>query len=897
MRIEMGNFGNLTPEVQATRVSLGNVGAQGSALSRLGSVISQTGEDIQRVQDKADLAATQAILTDAEAKSNDRWENPETGALVTRQGFNSAGVARDMDKQDVSDYDEARKRVPASQQVYFDAQWKAGQIRRASTYKNFEISQTASAQRQQLNATVQNSVEQEASAFDDPQAAGLVRGARRHSIELYGQAQGWSVDQITAAVSEANQKAMEQRAQNYAVSNPTGWLNGDFVSSNAAGMDMKAIALVESEGKHLNADGSIVTSSEGAQGKYQIMPDTGKELAAKRGIQYDPKDEEQNALLASDYANELFGKYGSETLAGAAYNWGQGRVDKLVDKIGDPRKGEISEAEFIRNLPAETRGWLARYRKNKTGLDPVSVNKIDNMAEAQIREQRTAVRNQIDPILNNTMSQLYNGEVPDAMPDRATIQFAYGPHGDGMVKQLGIAIDSARTFQAIQYITPAQQQQELSKVKPQVNDPDYAIKMDAYGKLAALVQKSNTAIQAQRDASRFNDALLMGEKLDPTDKAMQKAADSTPTAQNFRINDASTHDAVVQQVAQTGVIPEKVTTQLTAISRARTPEVVKQGAELFNRLYDTDPASVGDMPKEMQGFYMTVKQMTDAGMSSADAVQHAQDVTYNQNDALKKQLSADQSTSPYKKERDKAMDSARSSMAQWFRIDPEAGDKTPEAAAFRADYQSLYDLNYRTTGGNADAAKKLTNQQISKNWMISTVNGSAQFMKYAPEALYNHGPAGWQAEQWEEEKQRLMYGERDEIITTSGAKLGITSGRTAFVETKTPEPKIGGKLEIVPDVLTPRDGDYAIWVKTEGGTPRPYYNKYGQEMRWRPSLEDWEPYQKMQKDREEKGVSEREKGQEIRDFKAKHRALDEMYQRLHDERVDRQKQYFSWSSE
>ncbi|MCH5814784.1 lytic transglycosylase, partial [Salmonella enterica] len=91
----------------------------------------------------------------------------------------------------------------------------------------------------------------------------------------------------------------------------------------------------------------------------------------------------------------------------------------------------------------------------------------------------------------------------------------------------------------------------------------------------------------------------------------------------------STHDAVVQQVAQTGVIPEKVTTQLTAISRAKSPEVVKQGAELFSRLYDTDPASVGDMPKEMQGFYMTVKQLTDSGMAPDAAIEQAQNVTYN----------------------------------------------------------------------------------------------------------------------------------------------------------------------------------------------------------------------------------------------------------------------------
>lgn len=862
---------------------------QDNAFTALADV-GATGLDVyQKERQRVDLADMQSKINEFTTYGDDLQNNTQNG-LVTLQGKNAIGQGEARAGQLSAKAMELRDSLPEYMRPAFDQQIQPLGRSYGNRYRQYEVGQRQQFESGQYQGVLDNLQQQESESYNNPQEVTLIKQSRVNTIIQYGQSHGWSPEQMAAELHKYNNQALEKRAQNYAVSNPDGWLNGDFMSADSGGMDMRAIAIVESGGKHLNADGSVVTSSEGAQGRFQLMPATGKELAAKRGVRYDPKDEQQNALLASDYANELYGKYGSETLAGAAYNWGQGRVDKLIDKIGDPRKGEVSETEFIRNLPAETRGWLARYRKNKTGLDPVSVNKIDNMAEAQIQEQRVAVRNQIDPILNNTMSQLYNGEVPDAMPDRATIKFAYGQQGEGMVKQLGIAIDSARTFQAIQYISPAQQQQELSKVKPQVNDPDYAIKMDAYGKLAALVQKSNTAIQAQRDASRFNDAILMGEKLDPTDKAMQKAADATRAAQNFRINDASTHDDVVQQVAQTGIIPDKVTTQLTAISRAKSPEVVKQGAELFSRLYETDQASVGDMPKEMQGFYMTVKQLTDSGMSSVDAVQHAQDVTYNQNDALKKQLSADQSTSPYKKERDKAMDSARSSMAQWFRIDPEAEDKTPEAAAFRADYQTLYDLNYRTTGGNSDAAKKLTNQQISKNWMISTVNGTAQFMKYAPEALYNHGPSGWQAAQWEEEKHRLMYGDRNETIVTSGARLGITSGRTAFVETKTPESKIGGELVIVPDVSTPRSGDYAIWVKAEDGAPRPYYNKYGQEMRWKPSLQDWEPYQKMEKDREEAGEEQRRKGQEIRDFKAKHRALDEMYKRLHDERISRNSQ-------
>ncbi|MCG2854580.1 transglycosylase SLT domain-containing protein [Klebsiella grimontii] len=904
MRIPTGNFGNVTPQAQQTRVAVSNVGTIGNAVSGFGAATGQVAEQVQHEQDKADVAATQAILTDLEAKSNDRWENPETGATVTRQGFKSSGVVSDMDKADAGDYEEARKRVPASQLTYFDAQWKAGQVRRTSTYSGFERAQTDEAQRQQLNATVTTSVEQEASAYDNPMQAGLIRSARKHSIEMYGQARGWPQERIDAAVSEANQKALEQRAQNYAVTNPTGWLNGDFtlVNSSTGELDMRAVGLVESGGKHRNADGSLVTSPAGAQGEFQLMPDTGKELAAKRGVEYNPDDPVQHAQLARDYAGQLSKKYQSEPLAGAAYNWGMGNVDKLIAKVGDPRKGEISMADFVKQLPAETRGWLSRYNKNKTGLDPVAVNKIDNIAESQIRQQRTALRQQIDPILNNTMAQLYNGEVPDAMPNASTILFAYGEQGQTAVTQLDIAIDNARTFQAIQYVTPAEQQAELAKVKPQANDPDYALKLDAYGKLSALVQKSNANIQAQRDSARFNDALISGEKLDPSNKSMQKAADNTPSALNFRINDATTHDAIVQQVNQTGIIPSQVTSQLNAIARSSSPDVVKQGSTLFNALYETDPASVGDMPKDMQSFYLTVKQLTDSGMASDEALKQAQNVTYNQTDALKSQLSSTQSTKEYRKERDSAMDSAVSSMKPWYSFGgPAADDPNPNSVKFRNDYQSLYDINYRNSGGNADIAKKMTNTQIARTWSLSDVNGSAQLMKYAPEALYNYGPSGWQAAQWKEEKERLTYGEREEIIETNPTQLGITSGSVPVIKSNTPESRIGGELEITPDVLTTHNGDYAIMVrmKDKDGieSVQPYYDKFRRPMRWKPSLEDWEPYKKMQQEREQNDQDKVIRGESRYDFKAKHRALDEQYQRLHDERINRVKNYFSWSNE
>lgn len=74
------------------------------------------------------------------------------------------------------------------------------------------------------------------------------------------------------------------KAQNYAVTNPQGWLNGDFPVKDTGALDVRAIGIVESGGKHFNADGGVITSPAGAQGKYQLMPDLGKELAAKRGL-------------------------------------------------------------------------------------------------------------------------------------------------------------------------------------------------------------------------------------------------------------------------------------------------------------------------------------------------------------------------------------------------------------------------------------------------------------------------------------------------------------------------------------------------------------------------------------------------------------------------------------
>ena len=90
---------------------------------------------------------------------------------------------------------------------------------------------------------------------------------------------------------------------------------------------------------------SDAVSPAGARGLMQLMPETAKEM----GVQ-DSFDPQQNLFGGSQYLKQLLDKYGGDLdRALAAYNWGQGNVD---------RKG-------MAQMPQETRNYLDRV---KTGL-------------------------------------------------------------------------------------------------------------------------------------------------------------------------------------------------------------------------------------------------------------------------------------------------------------------------------------------------------------------------------------------------------------------------------------------------------------------------------------------------------------------------------------------------
>jgi membrane-bound lytic murein transglycosylase D len=106
-------------------------------------------------------------------------------------------------------------------------------------------------------------------------------------------------------------------------------------------------------------------SSANAAGMWQFVPGTGKDFNLKQNMF---KDERRGVLASTDaalsYLQKLYGMFGDWQLALAAYNWGEGNVQKAIKKnqsLGKPTDFE-SLAEL---MPVETRNYVPKLQAVK----------------------------------------------------------------------------------------------------------------------------------------------------------------------------------------------------------------------------------------------------------------------------------------------------------------------------------------------------------------------------------------------------------------------------------------------------------------------------------------------------------------------------------------------------
>ncbi|MBB4843691.1 membrane-bound lytic murein transglycosylase D [Paucibacter oligotrophus] len=104
-------------------------------------------------------------------------------------------------------------------------------------------------------------------------------------------------------------------------------------------------------------------SSAKASGMWQFMPVTGKDFALKQNIfRDDRRDVLASTRAALDYLGRLHKRFGDWHLALAAYNWGQGNVQRAIDR--NLKAGLATDYESLR-MPDETRYYVPKLQAVK----------------------------------------------------------------------------------------------------------------------------------------------------------------------------------------------------------------------------------------------------------------------------------------------------------------------------------------------------------------------------------------------------------------------------------------------------------------------------------------------------------------------------------------------------
>ncbi len=99
-------------------------------------------------------------------------------------------------------------------------------------------------------------------------------------------------------------------------------------------------------------------STAKASGMWQFMPATGRDFSLKQNVfRDDRRDVLASTRAALDYLTRLYAQFGDWHLALAAYNWGEGNVQRAIQR--NQRAGLPTDYESLR-MPDETRRYVPK---------------------------------------------------------------------------------------------------------------------------------------------------------------------------------------------------------------------------------------------------------------------------------------------------------------------------------------------------------------------------------------------------------------------------------------------------------------------------------------------------------------------------------------------------------
>lgn len=316
-----------------------------------------------------------------------------------------------------------------------------------------------------------------------------------------------------------------------------------------------AMIHLESGGQQTDAKGAPLTSSKGAVGRAQIMPDTAREVAQQNGIDWDENrfrtDGNYNQALGQAYFSQLCQKYGgNQTLACAAYNAGPGNVDKWIKQNGDPRTGAVSDADFVAAIPFdETRNYVSRAGSAQSAPnDPpshtapdwnareVAISKLPIADEAKtyaysllsrdksIWEATTATqRGQLADSLKDLGSAYAHGNTTNDIPEAQIRQLQEPEQAERTIQSLQIMRQGADEANALRFAPPDQVAAAMQRDTDAMRNGEA---ISAYQKRVQVANMRNAVITQRMEAMKKDPATYVASA-----PGMQQAAQAVQAAQ------------------------------------------------------------------------------------------------------------------------------------------------------------------------------------------------------------------------------------------------------------------------------------------------------------------------------------------------------------------------------
>lgn len=422
-------FGQVHPAYEGVNASPDAFGAQiGQAEQRMGAAGQQASDTMAQATLAFQGLQNETLAKNADIQLASKLTNlqmdPQTG-YGTKLGKDAVDGYQDYQDSVQQAYQDARASLPnpAAQRMFDSAAVKrveyslsSGAQHAAQQNKIWQVGTAESRANMEMNVA--------ANYYNDDTRFGQAIATVKDEALQLGELQGWSPEQVAAKQQSYVSQAWQQRIMRYAQQDPVAAQNmysanqeqisaadrpnlehylkanvqpvlarnivsnvmGGGSTVNGSTLDQLHAAVVKAESNgNTGAVGPNVPGQGTAKGDMQVMDATN--LNPGYGVQpAADSSPEERSRVGHDYLNAMIAHYGgNQTLALAAYNWGPGKVDNLLQSAraaGTP----LTDAQLLAKTPAATQAYVSSINASvppTAGTAPTSSDPRANLANWQ----------------------------------------------------------------------------------------------------------------------------------------------------------------------------------------------------------------------------------------------------------------------------------------------------------------------------------------------------------------------------------------------------------------------------------------------------------------------------------------------------------------------------------